>query len=70
MAKKEFTHNEAVALMDRNAANCLRIVANFIEQRELSKQEIIATIRMQADGLDEAAIDVDMRDSKGLVVTG
>jgi len=69
MAKKEFTHNEAVAMMHRHLAENLVRLADYIQKWELSPERTVTLLKEMADGCEEVAIDVDMIDSKGYKVT-
>lgn len=68
MAKKEFTANEAVAMMHRNLADGLRNVAEALEKRPRSTEETVDLLKWLASAAEEEAVNVDMRDSKGLSV--
>lgn len=65
MAKKIFTQNEAVAMMHRHLAeNCLRL-ADYIGKWGLSPERTVTLLKEMAEGCEDEAVNVDMRDSPG-----
>lgn len=59
---KEFTENEALEMMYNNTGNAFKSVAKFIEEYEMSKQEIIDYLIEIAEQHHAQSIVIKLRD--------
>ena len=64
MAKREWTDNEAIAMMHRNTRNALRQIADFILKHEMDYEESSEYLLEIAEEMDAQAMVVDLRDKK------
>lgn len=62
-AKKVFTQNDAVSLMNRHRAISFREVAKWIEETKPSSDYISTMLMEMADDADAQAMVVDLRDT-------
>lgn len=62
--KREWTDNEAIAMMHRNTRNILRDIADFIFKHEMDYEETSEYLREIADEMDAQAMVVELRDNQ------
>lgn len=63
MPDKEFTKNEAAAMMHKNECISLRQMAKHVEECDYSAEMIIKFMRDMADEHEAQVIVVELRDS-------